>query len=93
MIEIINVGPHTADELGWRNYEIRIGPKVITTFRHVRVDGLAKCLLKASKAVELQQQKDASRVLLRLIEEGLQNSAKSPTTCKKKKPETRPKAG
>ena len=56
MIAIVNVGPHDdPDALGVRTYEVRINADVICTFRHRRSDGLGRCLLEASKAVERQK--------------------------------------
>lgn len=53
MIAIVNVGPHDdPDPTGWRTYEVRINHEVITTFRHKREHGLARCLLMAAAAVE-----------------------------------------
>ena len=53
MIAIVNVGPHDdPDPAGWRTYEVRINHEVITTFRHKREHGLARCLLMAAAAVE-----------------------------------------
>lgn len=64
MIAIVNMGPHDPkDPLGWRTYEVRINADVVTTFRHKRSDGLGKCLLEASKAVERQKWETAARIL------------------------------
>ena len=53
MIAIVNIGPHDGRDLtGWRNYEVRINHEVITTFRHKREHGLARCLRMAADAVE-----------------------------------------
>ena len=53
MIAIVNVGPHDdPDPTGWRNYEVRINHEVITTFRHKREHGLARCLRMAAAAVD-----------------------------------------
>ena len=53
MIAIVNIGPHDdPDPTGWRNYEVRINHKVITTFRHKPEHGLARCLCMAAAAVE-----------------------------------------
>lgn len=49
MIAVVNVG--RADK-GLTDYEVRINAEVVTTFAHCRSDGLAKCLLLASRAVE-----------------------------------------
>lgn len=52
MIAIVNIGPHDdPDPTGWRNYEVRINHEVITTFRHKREHGLARCLKVAANAV------------------------------------------
>ena len=60
MIAIVNIGPHDDDPTGWRNYEVRINHEVITTFRHRREHGLARCLQAASDAVlEKQVNEDA----------------------------------
>lgn len=64
MIAIVNVGPHNdADPMGERTYEVRINAQVITTFRHKRSDGLGRCLLAASKAVEKQKWMDVETFL------------------------------
>lgn len=64
MIAIVNVGPHDdADPMGERTYEVRINKQVITTFRHKRSDGLGRCLLAASKAVEKQKWMDVEMFL------------------------------
>ena len=64
MIAIVNVGPHDdPDKLGVRTYEVRINADVVCTFRHRRADGLGRCLLEASKAVERQKWEQASRIL------------------------------
>jgi len=36
---------------------------VVCTFRHRRADGLGRCLLEASKAVERQRWAEAERIL------------------------------
>ena len=51
MIAIINVSTNSS-LIGWQYYEIRINEEVITYFKHKREDGLAKCLQRASEAVE-----------------------------------------
>ncbi len=64
MIAIVNVGPHDdSDKLGVRTYEVRINADVVCTFRHRRADGLGRCLLEASKAVERQKWEQAARIL------------------------------
>ena len=64
MMAIVNVGPHDdADPMGERTYEVRINAQVITTFRHKRSDGLGRCLLAASKAVEKQKWLDVETFL------------------------------
>ena len=64
MIAIVNVGPHDdPDKLGVRTYEVRINADVVCTFRHRRADGLGRCLLEASKAVERQKWEQAARIL------------------------------
>lgn len=64
MIAIVNVGPHDdPDTLGVRTYEVRINADVVCTFRHRRADGLGRCLLEASKAVELQKWEQAARIV------------------------------
>ena len=64
MIAIVNVGPHDdPDKLGVRTYEVRINSDVVCTFRHRRADGLGRCLLEASKAVERQRWAEAGRIL------------------------------
>lgn len=53
MVAIVNIGPHDDLDLScWRNYEVRINHEVITTFRHNREHGLARCLRMAAAAVE-----------------------------------------
>lgn len=53
MIAIVNTGGgDSQDVMGIRDYEVRINRDVIATFKHRRSDGLARCLLEASKAVE-----------------------------------------
>lgn len=64
MIAIVNVGPHDdSDKLGVRTYEVRINADVVCTFRHRRADGLGRCLMEASKAVERQKWEQAARIL------------------------------
>jgi len=64
VIAIVNVGPHDdSDKLGVRTYEVRINADVVCTFRHRRADGLGRCLLEASKAVERQKWEQAARIL------------------------------
>lgn len=59
MIAIVNMGPYNdPDKLGWRDYEVRINSEVVCTFRHRRADGLVRCLLEASKAVERKESAD-----------------------------------
>lgn len=48
-IVIHNLG---GDPLGECSYEIRINERVITTFKHNRVKGLAACLRRAADAVD-----------------------------------------
>jgi len=55
MIAIVNVKAHDTDIGGLRTYEVRINDQVITTFQHRRKDGLGRCLLEASKAVDRQK--------------------------------------
>jgi c-di-GMP-related signal transduction protein len=76
MIAIVNMGPRDPkDPLGWRNYEVRINADVVTTFRHKRSDGLGKCLLEASKAVERQKWRNAAEMLRKIHEENVENQA------------------
>ena len=64
MIAIVNMGPHDdKDAMGVRTYEVRINADVICTFKHRRSDGLGRCLLEASKAVELDKWEQADRML------------------------------
>lgn len=64
MIAIVNMGPHDLKApMGWRTYEVRINRDVIARFKHKRSDGLGKCLLEASKAIERQKWEDAARIL------------------------------
>jgi len=63
VIAVVNMGPHDdPDRLGWRTYEVRINATVVCTFRHRRADGLGRCLLAASKAVERQRWAEAERM-------------------------------
>jgi hypothetical protein len=76
MIAIVNMSPHDPkDPLGWRNYEVRINADVFTTFRHKRADGLGKCLLEASKAVERQKRRNAAEMLRKIHEENALDQA------------------
>ena len=50
-IIIQNISPLDAGE-GINRYQLRINSQVITEFDHVRSDGLAACLLAASKAAQ-----------------------------------------
>lgn len=68
MIAIVNVGPLTNDKEGLHNYEVRINSKVITTFTHIRRDGLATCLRKAAVAVEETRAKELYNDLVQLSE-------------------------
>ena len=64
MIAIVNMGPHDPKvPMGWRTYEVRINRDVIARFQHKRSDGLGKCLLEASKAIDRQKLEDAARIL------------------------------
>ena len=63
MISITNVGPHTADPGGERNYELRINNELICTFKHKRINGLAACLLNAAKAVERKKLEGFEKLL------------------------------
>lgn len=64
MIAIVNIGPHDdPNPLGVRTYEVRINSDVVASFQHARGDGLGRCLLEASKAVERKKWEDASRLL------------------------------
>ena len=64
MIAIVNVGPlDDPNPLGERTYEVRINREVIATFRHKRADGLAKCLMAASAAVEEKKWRDVERFI------------------------------
>jgi hypothetical protein len=63
VIAIVNIGP-AGD--GLTNYEVRINRDVVTTFTHVRSEGLAKCLLLASHAVEEQRVNDMAKFIRRL---------------------------
>jgi len=62
MIAIINIS-NPATSRGLNQYEIRINEKVITHFDHKREDGLSKCLLRASEAVERAVVMDYMKVL------------------------------
>lgn len=57
MIAIVNVSKELS-ALGWHDYEVRINQRVITTFKHKREEGLSKCLIEASKAVEIARSKE-----------------------------------
>ena len=62
MIAIVNVGPHgDPDPTGWRTYEVRINHEVITTFRHKREHGLARCLRMAAAAVDKEKRDELLR--------------------------------
>lgn len=61
MITIVNVGPHDGNLLGERNYEVRINSELVATFRHKRSEGLGRCLLEASKAVERKHWLEAGK--------------------------------
>ena len=72
MIVIQNIGPHDgSDLLGVREYEVRINQEVICRFRHRRGDGLARCLLEASKAVGRQQWEGLAGLEQELVEAGV----------------------
>ena len=63
MIAIVNMGPHDPKSpMGWRTYEVRINHDVIARFQHKRADGLGKCLLEASKAIERQKWESIERM-------------------------------
>lgn len=69
MIAIVNMGPYDQkDPLGWRTYEVRINREVIARFRHKRADGLSRCLLEASKAVERHKWEAAAEILREINE-------------------------
>jgi hypothetical protein len=64
MIAIINIGPYDdPNKLGVRTYEVRINEEVICTFQHRRADGLGRCLLEASKAVERKQWDETKHII------------------------------
>ena len=63
MITITNVKAHDEDPLGLRTYEVRIKGELLAVFQHRRANGLAACLLEASKAVERKKWEDARSVL------------------------------
>lgn len=68
MIAIVNVGPHVVgDPLGERTYEVRINREVVTTFKHVRGEGLAVCLRKAADAVDLQTENRKQEIIRALL--------------------------
>lgn len=55
MIAIVNIGPTgNPDAPDERVYEVRINSQLIADFTHRRGEGLAKCLKRASEAVESQ---------------------------------------
>lgn len=64
MIAIINIGPHTDDPMGERNYEVRINREVIATFKHVREDGPSKCLRRGADAVDAKRRMELDRMIL-----------------------------
>ena len=67
MIAIVNMGGgDPQDVMGVRDYEIRINRDVIATFKHRRSDGLARCLMEASKAVERAKWEKVDDFLKRL---------------------------
>ena len=65
MIAIINVKPAKSDDRP-STYELRINSKLVVTFKHERVAGLAECLRAAADAVESKKHED----MLRLVELG-----------------------
>jgi|GEM_PF-1328285 len=65
MISIVNIGPFDdPNPLGEREYEVRINGEVICTFKHTRMDGLAECLRRASKAVAAKQWENTHEVIV-----------------------------
>lgn len=54
MIAIVNVSP-VPQETGPHLYEVRINRRVVATFVYKREKGLAACLRKAAKAVEIEE--------------------------------------
>jgi hypothetical protein len=52
MIAIINISPENTPNADWSTYRLQINRRLIVTFKHRRIDGLAKCLKRASEAVE-----------------------------------------
>ena len=57
MIAIVNVS--TGPAIGKQDYELYINHELITTFTHVREEGLAQCLRQAAMAVD---RKDMARL-------------------------------
>jgi hypothetical protein len=69
MIAIVNMGPHDdADKGGLRTYEVRINSEAICRFEHRRAEGLARCLLEASRAVERKRNDDAMKAIQSILE-------------------------
>ena len=57
MIAIINNGVNP-EPTGVHTYTVQINHKVITTFNHLREEGLARCLERAAEAVKLYDKHD-----------------------------------
>ncbi|MFZ2403700.1 MAG: hypothetical protein WAW41_01085 [Methylobacter sp.] len=52
MISIVNVSKRLRP-VGVHDYELRINGRLIAKFQHAREEGLAECLKKAAKAVDM----------------------------------------
>lgn len=62
-IIIQNVSELSEDGKGLHKYHVYINKQFICEFWHTREDGLAECLIKASKAVELQKIANIAKLL------------------------------
>ena len=60
MIAIVNVSPYS-HKTGWHEYEVRINQEIITRFRHLREEDLAKCLRLAADAVDKVREERVGR--------------------------------
>lgn len=56
MIAIVNVSDVQNDFTGECDYEVRINMQVIGRFKHVRAEGLSRCLWRAMLAVRNLEQ-------------------------------------
>jgi hypothetical protein len=56
----------SGDNRGNARYALYINEQEICTFEHYRPDGLSECLLRASKAVERQREKESRELVKKL---------------------------